>query len=111
MYSTNDFNSNVSNGNYYTGYTLNTIYDVGDYVTQNDIFYKHFKGPKFHRKIIKIEKNTTTYIIAHLDENIHYINIFNEDMITDKIHTNYLKLDVVELRKKKLKKLCQNLTK
>lgn len=87
---------------------------VGDIVTQSDEFYKHWECETFHLKIIKITNNGLTNSSTFGDKNIicleksvtiSKINNFRMPVECSDFHKKFLKIDIPEMRKEKLKKL------
>jgi hypothetical protein len=83
---------------------------VGDIVTQSDEFYKHWKCETFHLRIVKItDRYPSDGTIMHLEKPITITKITGNGIKWpvkgSDFHHKFLKIDIKEMRKEKLKKL------
>ena len=72
----------------------------GDIVTQNENFYHYWKCEKFNSKVIRIKGK-----VAYLNDSISIINKTGIIQITNTFNFDYLKINIAEIRKKKLLKI------
>lgn len=89
-------------------------FNIGDFVTQNELFYEFYQGPKFTRKIIGRQPSPpgiTDKFYLVLDQEVEFKltgypnSPWSSTKKSNSISAMWIKIDLLYLRKQKLMKI------